>query len=106
MFLESYGEFPADIKNDKTIVVELQSLDAIDSLDVSDELATNNLYMRMYDVELVLRFFSMRHINEFSGQLSEFLDKCLICGNSLLDNNENREKILGDLFLDTINKAE
>ena len=105
VFRKLWG-IPADIKNDKTIVVELQSLDAIDSLDVSDELATNNLYMRMYDVELVLRFFSMRHINEFSGQLSEFLDKCLICGNSLLDNNENREKILGDLFLDTINKAD
>ena len=105
IFRKLWG-IPADIKNDKTIVAELEGLDIIDSLDVTDELATNNLYMRMYDVELVLRFFSMRHINEFSGQLSEFLDKCLICGNSLLDNNENREKILGDLFLDTVNKAD
>ena len=35
----------------------------------------------MYDVELVLRYFSMRHIDNFSGKLSLFMDLCLRQGN-------------------------
>ena len=95
---------PVNITTDKSIE-ELEKLDIVDSLDVADELATNNLYMRMYDVELVLRFFAMRHINEFSGQLSEFMDKCLIFGNSLLDDDSQKEQLFEKLFLETIVKA-
>lgn len=84
---------------------ELYQLDTVDSLDVADELALNNLYMRMYDVELVLRFFAMRHINEYSGQLSDFLDKCMIFGNTILEENSDRGDVLKELFINTIEIA-
>lgn len=84
---------------------ELYQLDTVDSLDVADELALNNLYMRMYDVELVLRFFAMRHVNEYSGQLSDFLDKCMILGNTILEENSDRGDVLKELFINTIEIA-
>ena len=84
---------------------ELYQLDTVDSLDVADELALNNLYMRMYDVELVLRFFAMRHVNEYSGQLSDFLDKCIIFGNTILEENSDRGDVLKELFINTIEIA-
>lgn len=84
---------------------ELYQLDTVDSLDVADELALNNLYMRMYDVELVLRFFAMRHVNEYSGQLSDFLDKCMIFGNTILEENPDRGDVLKELFINTIEIA-
>lgn len=84
---------------------ELYQLDTVDSLDVADELALNNLYMRMYDVELVLRFFAMRHVNEYSGQLSDFLDKCMIFGNTILEENSDRGDVLKELFINTIEIA-
>ena len=84
---------------------ELYQLDTVDSLDVADELALNNLYMRMYDVELVLRFFAMRHVNEYSGQLSDFLDKCMIFGNTILEENSDRGDVLKELFTNTIEIA-
>lgn len=95
---------PVDIKNDDNLK-ELDNLDIVDSLDVTEELATNNLYMRMYDVELVLRFFSMRHVKEFSGQLADFLDRCLIVGNELLEQDKDKIKLFEELFLTTIEKA-
>lgn len=97
---------PVDISKHKKKSEELENLDAVDSLDVAEELASNKLYMRMYDVELVLRFFAMRHLNEFSGHLSEFLDKCLMNGNVLLDKEPEKEKVLRELFFSTVNKAE
>ena len=84
---------------------ELYQLDTVDSLDVTDELASNNLYMRMYDVELVLRFFAMRHVNEYSGQLSDFLDKCMIFGNSILEENISRKDDLKNIFINAIDIA-
>lgn len=44
--------------------------------------ANDKLYKRMYDVELVLRYFAMRHIKDMQGQLSVFLDEVLISGNT------------------------
>ena len=86
-------------------IIILNQLDTVDSLDVADELALNNLYMRMYDVELVLRFFAMRHVNEYSGQLSDFLDKCMIFGNTILEENSDRGDVLKELFINTIEIA-
>ena len=56
----------------------------------------------MYDVELVLRYFSMRHIDEYSGKLSEFMDLCLRQGNRYTD---EQLKILRKIFEETIEKA-
>lgn len=105
IFRKLWG-IPDNIANQEENSKELAELDAIDSLEVADELATNKLYMRMYDVELVLRFFAMRHIEEFSGQLSEFLDNCLIDGNLLFAEQPDKENAFKALFVATINKAE
>lgn len=40
---------------------------------------------RMEDIELILRFFSMRHIEHYRIKLSSFLDNCLKSGNSYSD---------------------
>lgn len=95
---------PVSVDEDNS-TKELYQLDTVDSLDVADELALNNLYMRMYDVELVLRFFAMRHVNEYSGQLSDFLDKCMIFGNTILEENSDRGDVLKELFINTIEIA-
>jgi Protein of unknown function DUF262 len=34
----------------------------------------NNLYKKMEDVELILRFFALRHYNNFHNKISDFLD--------------------------------
>ena len=56
----------------------------------------------MYDVELVLRYFAMRHIDEYSGKLSEFMDLCLRQGNRFTN---DQLEILKNIFENTIEKA-
>ncbi len=41
-------------------------------------LARNRLYMQMQDVELVLRFFALRHVSHFSGGVQGFLDLYMV----------------------------
>lgn len=94
---------PLNIKKEN--ISELEGLDGVDSLDVTEELASNHLYMRMYDVELVLRFFAMRHIEEYSGQLSDFLDTCLISGNKIIIDDNCKKQQFMKLFIDTLEKA-
>lgn len=80
--------------------------DDIEELDNYDDAllyAKNKMYKRMYDVELVLRYFSMRHINEFTGKLSKFLDSCLRFGNKYTEEQLN---IMKKTFEDTILYAE
>lgn len=62
----------------------------------------NDLYKRMSDVELVLRYFAMRHIKEYNINLSKFLDYCLRTGNNYNDEEIN---ILKDIFLKVINES-
>ena len=88
------------------ITSDLQDdLDTVDLQNYDDALlyAKNKLYKRMYDVELILRFFTMRHIEEFNGKLSEFMDACLRQGNHYSSEVLN---ILKETFEDTIAKAE
>lgn len=54
------------------------------------EIDNNKLYRDMSDVELVLRFFAFRHINEYTGRLDSFLDNFLRAGNNF------SEKVLED----------
>ncbi len=63
------------------ITSEMNGKEELDNYDDALKYAKNKMYNRMYDVELVLRYFSMRHIEEFTGKLSEFLDLCLRSGN-------------------------
>lgn len=57
------------------------------------EIDNNKLYRDMSDVELVLRFFAFRHIDQYTGRLDAFLDNFLKTGNSfseeVLNNYEN-----------------
>lgn len=74
----------------------------LDNYDDALKYAKNKLYKRMYDVELVLRYFAMRHIDEYSGKLSEFMDLCLRQGNRYTD---DQLEILRKVFEETIEKA-
>ena len=79
-------------------------LDEYEDIDTLDELSKNRLYMRMFDVELILRFFAIRFIDDFhSGLLSEFLDSCLKNGNLY---NKEQINTMEELFEKTIEKAE
>lgn len=83
-------DMPVDISRDKNSL----EYDDIDDAENADEILKNKLYMRMYDVELVLRFFSMRHIDSFNIMLSKFLDSCLINGNNLSEDNIMQLKLV------------
>lgn len=49
----------------------------------------------LYDVELVLRYFAMRNVKNYSGKLSKYLDEYLNYTNSF---NDEQIKILSDNF--------
>ncbi len=44
---------------------------------VSQELASNRLYQRMYDCEIVLRFFAFRQKGKIKGSVRSMLDGCM-----------------------------
>lgn len=67
------------------------------------KLMKNSLYKRMGDIEIVLRFFSMRQIKRFVGGLAGFFDINIRVLNSYSD---EQIKKLEDLFNDTIHKAD
>lgn len=79
-------------------------LDKENAYDLDDAVvyAKNRLYRRMYDVEIVLRYFAMRHIEEYSGKLSDFLDLCLREGNKY---KKEELEILEEIFKKNISKA-
>ena len=81
---------------------ETQRIQTIEDENVKRRLERHALYKRMYDVELVLRFFAMRHVEDYSYSLSDFLDDTLISMNKY-----TREQLgqLGDVFLSAITKA-
>ncbi len=64
------------------------------------KLLTNEAYRKMEDVELVLRFFAYRFLDQMSGfTIEDFLDEYLKQANSYPD--ETLKK-LENLFIDTI----
>jgi len=67
------------------------------------KLERHSLYKRMYDVELVLRFFAMRHIEEFNISLIDFLDTNLINLNTY---TENELDVLKENFKAALDKAD
>jgi hypothetical protein len=75
--------------------------DELDDGDVENK-SNNKLYIRMYDVELVLRFFAMRNIENYNIQLSKFLDLYLENANKLSEENLN---LLKQKFIDSMEKV-
>ena len=67
-----------DCENDEIELYEAQSLQTIDDEKLRKKLERHSLYKRMSDVELVLRYFAMRYVDDFNYSLSEFLDNTLI----------------------------
>lgn len=67
-----------------------------------NELLQNNLYKKMEDSELVLRFFALRHVDDFRKGMEGFLDLYMM--NSLKFSDEDIN-ILKDIFIKTINLA-
>jgi len=65
-----------------------------------DAKSKNSLYKKMEDVELVLRFFALRHAHKFHGKLEEFLDKYMI---KSLSFSGKDIAVLSKIFLKTIN---
>lgn len=74
------------------------------NLDENDTLmaAKNRMYRRMYDVELVLRYFAMRNVDSYSGKLSKYLDNYLEHANRY--ENEQMEE-MENTFCNVIKKA-
>ncbi|WP_066383001.1 MULTISPECIES: DUF262 domain-containing protein [unclassified Anabaena] len=62
----------------------------------------NNLYKKMEDAELILRFFALRHVNDFRRGMEGFLDLYMIKSLNFTDEDVN---ILKNIFLQTINLA-
>jgi hypothetical protein len=67
-----------------------------------EELKDNNLYKKMDDVELVLRFFALRHVDEFRQGMEEFLNLYML---KSLDFSDEDIDLLKQIFIDTINLA-
>jgi hypothetical protein len=67
-----------------------------------EELQNNNLYKKMEDAELVLRFFALRNTDKFSRGMQGFLDLYMM--KSLSFSDEDIE-FLKNIFLQTINIA-
>ncbi|MCI8277246.1 MAG: DUF262 domain-containing protein [Clostridia bacterium] len=68
------------------------------------EIDNNKLYRDMSDVELVLRFFAFRHINQYTGRLDSFLDNFLKTGNSFSEEVLNNYKNLFNKNIDLADK--
>ena len=62
----------------------------------------NNLYKKMEDVELILRFFALRHYEFFKGNLENFLDLYMI---KSLDFSQEDTAFLKSIFKQTLNIA-
>jgi len=71
-------------------------------VDKEDELKNNNLYKKMEDVELILRFFAFRHTDKFRNGIEGFLNIYMI--KSLKFSDDDIE-ILRQIFIDTIKLA-
>ncbi|HBB35654.1 MAG TPA: hypothetical protein DDZ80_10060 [Cyanobacteria bacterium UBA8803] len=70
--------------------------------DNSPELLKNNLYKKMEDVELVLRFFALRNVDHFRRGMEGFLDLYMMKSLSFSEEDIN---FLKSIFLQTINLA-
>ena len=71
-------------------------------IEEEDKLRNNNLYKKMEDVELVLRFFAFRHTDKFRNGIEGFLNLYMIKSLSFSDEDI---RILKQIFNNTIDLA-
>jgi Protein of unknown function DUF262 len=67
-----------------------------------EQLSQNNLYIKMEDAELILRFFALRHVDDFRRGMPDFLDIYMM---KSLKFSDLDIAILKDIFINTINLA-
>lgn len=67
-----------------------------------EALKRNNLYKKMEDAELVLRFFALRHVENFRRGMKGFLDLYMMKSQNF---SEGDIDFLKKIFLDTLNLA-
>lgn len=61
---------------------------------ISKDLANNNLFRRMRDVETVLRFFALRKRSNIRGAMRKILDRCMEAHLNISDDNANELRSL------------
>jgi hypothetical protein len=66
---------------------------------LSDELVKNRNYVMMRDVEIALRFFALRHVDQYQKGMKGFLDLYMVRARSFTDEDI---AVLGTLFNRTI----
>ncbi|WP_414550522.1 DUF262 domain-containing protein [Anabaena sp. CCY 0017] len=71
-------------------------------IDNEKQLNENNLYKKMEDAELVLRFFALRHVEDFRRGMEGFMDLYMI---KSLNFSDEDIRILKNIFLQTVNVA-
>lgn len=99
VLFKSLWEIPKSVEIDDE---DYDLQDEIDDDSLRRKLDRNALFKRMYDIELVLRFFAMRNINDFDYALSSMLDDTLYALNQY---NEQQLNDLSNLFTQTLKKA-
>lgn len=85
------------------IEIPTHTNDEEDTFDIDELPLENSMYQKMQDVELILRFFAMRHNKHFTKRLDDFLDQFLIISNEW---SEDVLSSLENLFTTTITKAD
>jgi hypothetical protein len=101
IFRRAWG-IPANNIRSANQVDDNDELDDEENEKLQTELEKNNLYQKMGDAELVLRFFALRNVEYFRGGLEKFLD--LYMAKSLRFSH-NEVESLGQVFLETLELA-
>jgi hypothetical protein len=70
--------------------------------DNAPELLKNSLYVKMTDVEVILRFFALRHVEHFQRGMQGFLDLYMVRAKSFSDEDVAE---LGAVFTETLDLA-
>lgn len=73
-----------------------------EDLNPPDSLLKNSHFSKMRDVELILRFFALRHAEHYRGGMQSFLDLYMVRSRRFSDTDID---LLRRLFIDTLNLA-
>lgn len=71
-------------------------------VDTNSDLISNSFFAKMADVEIILRFFALRHTEHYRNGMQGFLDIYMRKASRF---NDTDAEFLGDLYLDTIRTA-
>ncbi len=80
----------------------IPEFEKIEEEETPDYLISNRLYSEMTDIEVILRFFALRHVDHYSSGMRSFLDSYMFRARRF-----GREELfnLSNLYLDTLSLA-